>query len=791
MNISEKLIASDHEKRKAIIEKIKKEGEKYGIYPLSPNQYSLWCKYKVSKGKSDITNACFAVKLDNITLEKLNTALEKLFGTEAVLRYRFLEADGQVFQYADNEAVFCSEYIDISDNSSTSAKLDELEKSFFRAPFDLEHGLPLRATIIKLKEGCFELMFCIHHIISDAMSVGVFLNDLYALLEGKTVHKPTEFGAYAAKKCSDIGLEKQLQNEKYWTDKIADTEKFLDIPVCGTRGVHGSIAVSDMLISGQKLAMLNSAAKKYDSNLFVILSSVFSIILHNLTNKDKMIVATTFFNRKDKNTLSIMGDFASIVPYVFDFRDDITLAQYFQQNTSDFYEAIDHSDVTFSRIANHYAYTNSENINPVYQVAMVYHKSSLIGMDTNKVGDIGVEVKDLAQEGNIEDIATDLYIKITDDIDSLKLSVIYDTALFDRKTIENLLCDYNYILERIEQFSNTPLFSIELNKGTDINVTTSLENVKKLRRTKLENKPVNSFISGEKKIIILNRYGHSLPKGYYGDAIISENSEYYETGMVCRINSSNNVEFASERKYLLEYKNKLIDLREAAREAEHCFKITNAFFECTANEDIIFNYSSDEIILSADEIEKTTGILPVFTYKADKNTSSVKNSRHKNNILKAYELMTQKGFAVSTKQMQNSNATEMIFTAEKAPLRSIITEINASVKDENIHYVFKRIDALPFRYIFSEHDNVIEKLCDIWKAVLGINEVDIYENFYNIGGDSLKVYALFDMIQKEFDVSFNISDLFNYNNIHDMSSYIKSLCNDFSYSEHTAEIHFF
>ena len=49
MNLIEKLKELDDEKQQKLLEKIKKEGYRYGVYPLTMSQYLLWCGYSAGE----------------------------------------------------------------------------------------------------------------------------------------------------------------------------------------------------------------------------------------------------------------------------------------------------------------------------------------------------------------------------------------------------------------------------------------------------------------------------------------------------------------------------------------------------------------------------------------------------------------------------------------------------------------------------------------------------------------------------------------------------------------------
>ncbi len=53
-----------------------------------------------------------------------------------------------------------------------------------------------------------------------------------------------------------------------------------------------------------------------------------------------------------------------------------------------------------------------------------------------------------------------------------------------------------------------------------------------------------------------------------------------------------------------------------------------------------------------------------------------------------------------------------------------------------------------------------EKMADIWKDILGIEEVGINQNFLHIGGHSLNIMTMIAKISREFNVELSLSDIF-------------------------------
>lgn len=74
--------------------------------------------------------------------------------------------------------------------------------------------------------------------------------------------------------------------------------------------------------------------------------------------------------------------------------------------------------------------------------------------------------------------------------------------------------------------------------------------------------------------------------------------------------------------------------------------------------------------------------------------------------------------------------------------------------------------------VFSENER---KIAAIWSEVLGLDEVNIYDSFNSLGGDSILSTRLLKKLEVEFPGLVDIADVFAYSTVFTMAEYIDSL----------------
>lgn len=782
MNITDKFLSLDSEKKEKFFKKIAFEGEKYGVYPLTPNQYSLWCKHKVSEDITQFTTPCFAIRFENIDEAKLTKAVNSLFELEEVFQYRFLEIDGNVYQYIDRNGKIPLRHTDISSNSDIENAIKDVEHRFYKSSLKLKTDYPVVFELLKFSESKFILFICIHHLIADAASVGVILRDLFALIEDKIPKKNARYGSYAMYKNSPDGTKEQMQNEQYWIEKIENVDKVVSLPTDFERNSNSflSAGVVDIKLTKTETINLRNAAKSAKTNMHVILSTLFSLVVQSFAQKNDFIIATTFFNRKNINYTSIVGDFASIVPYVFCYDQNAELDNYIKNNATIFLDAMDNSDVVFSRISDTYKNSRVKYFNPLYQIAMVYHSKDLISIDTNHINDIKISIKDLATEDNICDFEIDLYMKVTDLGNSINISAVYPKNLFKRSTIENLTAIYLNLLRNFDLYMHTPLKDIVLaEKSLGIPVKSTIT-LKKYRPASITCAMEYTYNLGNSTFCVLNKFGIPVPLDFYGEIFILDENEWFSSGKYGRVRNDKILEINEQLSWIVTFCGKVIDIKSAYNLLNSAFPYAEFEFKYVNNKTFILDYTCEKNEIDICSIEKVIGFKPSLIYRCA-DFYGDKLLKHQKNILTALIEIDKLGCKAEFIQQKGSDVTYITFSSNKAPSREIITNIDYKLRDEKIFFGFgsselnlKETHQL-FIYPKQEHSINEKKLIKIWNDILKTNDFDIYDSFHSAGGDSLKIYQLLNHINKCFDIDVGISNLFTYNTIHDMAKYINKI----------------
>ncbi len=119
--------------------------------------------------------------------EKLEDAFDQMIARHEILRTVFEATDGDFFQKVLSQEEASKEFSILkADGGERATALAEIRRRFVR-PFDLERGPLIRMALVETApDGC-QLLLDMHHIISDGVSVSIFLRELFALYGGEAL----------------------------------------------------------------------------------------------------------------------------------------------------------------------------------------------------------------------------------------------------------------------------------------------------------------------------------------------------------------------------------------------------------------------------------------------------------------------------------------------------------------------------------------------------------------------------------------------------------------------------
>lgn len=789
MNLEKKIRNMDQQGRDKLLEKIDREGERYGIYPLTSDQYLFWCRYRAKQPMTHYVNLGVEFCMKNISHKQLMEIINQLRFLQNTFRYRFVEINGRVFQYMNEDSELSVTEYDVSNESTEEAgkHIEEYRLDFYNTQsFDLQNDAPVRFEIIKEAENEFRFLLCMDHIISDTFSVGVVYRNIIDIINGNVVKSDYQYENRVTWLNSEAGRKIEFENYKYFEKTIEHIDKYLNLPTDYSRYSNRSDHEDSVIIpvKGTPYEGIKNRIRATRSNFYVVAASAFSLVLQMYARKKEVIMATTLFNRNKEEHNDIVGSFASFVPIVYAADAEITFDKYIEINMKKFKEAMEHGTHVASNLLDAHPYERIENVFPIYQVVFVYHSSSLhAGID--HIAD-GIEMKlgDLNSK-NMDHFALDICIKIDDLGDFCYLTVSYCSKLFKRKTIQHLMDVYSSVLQHLDELGGKKLKDITLVEAEDCSEKV-LKTTYPLKGYQLFENEINdcfTYVYGNEKLSILDEYRNPVPENFFGYIYITENNVWYETGKTGKINLNQELIVDESRSQVVDFEGKIIDLKKSEQRLKDAVKNIQIKFDYINSEQLVLNYSQTDERITYRKVSSICDFCPSLIYKTNRfHQKSIQ--QHQKNVLNILKILKNDSNQVIAIQAEESEEVHILITDVEKPEPSFISDLYDRTEDDRItiyyHEKAENTDWIEdeyftddlYRYHRKDYSPTQKKLIHIWEVLLGTDNFGIYDCFYEVGGSSVTLYKLMLALKQEFDMDVDASQLLVNNTVSKLAALV-------------------
>jgi amino acid adenylation domain-containing protein len=281
-------------------------------YDLSSAQKRLYIIQETNPGSTAYNMSAVVTLIGKLDRVKFARAFNKLIQRHESLRTSIHILDEEPVQKIQDEVKFNIEYYDIqSDSQDSPAPPDEIVNNFVR-PFDLGTAPLLRVGLIKQDLQTHILMINMNHIISDGVSIGILENEFMAFLAGKDPEplliRYRDWAQWQKYEKNSVRVKKQ---ETYWIRQFEGEIPALNLPLDYTRPVVQGYAGKrvNFALSTRETGYLNTLARQEQVTLYILLLSVYYVLLYKLTGQEDIIIGTPTAGRIQAELQKIIGMF--------------------------------------------------------------------------------------------------------------------------------------------------------------------------------------------------------------------------------------------------------------------------------------------------------------------------------------------------------------------------------------------------------------------------------------------------------------------------------------------------
>lgn len=441
-------------------------------FPLSYAQEQLWFMDKLQPGSPLYNIPLYIPFQGSFDVASLQKAIEKLMRRHDMLRVRFDTVNDQPVQIVEPEVPVPLPIEDLSKLSAQdrNATLGQLLNEEVQKPFDLT-GVCVRYRLFRLDSINHLLSATMHHIITDAWSLGVFVSELnlsyQAYRNGKQspmlAPLQVEYSDYAQWQRVNLRGPRLTKLVNYWTDKLSGAPHVLQLPTDHPRPKDQTFngTVAGFVFDESLSETIISLSRQHKVTTFMSLLACYYALLYRYTGHEDILVGAPVANRGRPELEPIIGIFVNTLILRVRLHDRQTFAGLLKDVQAMSLDAFEHQALPFEKLIEELNVERVPGYPPLYQVVFNFQNASLIeSFNPSAEGEtMNAGLFPLVHSNTAK---VDLNLTVTQNGPNISGGFEYNTDLFEGRTIENMIAHFKMIAEAIAADPSIPLLEIPL-----------------------------------------------------------------------------------------------------------------------------------------------------------------------------------------------------------------------------------------------------------------------------------------------------------------------------------------
>ncbi len=441
-------------------------------FPASFAQQRLWFLEQLEE-----LGAAYTVRLPVrlrgvLDVGALERAIAALVARHEALRTTLHASGGEAVQRIAPQLSVPLEQVTVAPDALRACATDT-----GRHRFDLARGPLVRFVLLRAAADDHVLMVLMHHVIGDAWSSGVLFRDLAALYTAGVAGEPAmlpplavqyaDYAVWQREWLTGVALGRQAD---YWRSVLDGAPPQLELPTDWPRPPVQSWRGSrwTRILPRELTAAIDAAARAEGCTTFVLLITVYAILLQRYAGVADVVIGTPVANRRRTELENVVGFFANTLPLRADFSAAPTFRAALAEMRQHAIAAWDHQDLPFEKLVEALNPERSLSHSPVFQVLFTLQNTP---WEAATMAGLAVEPADC----DAPDAARfDLSLSATEYEGELWLAFEYGTALFRPATIETFAARYEALLRAALLDPASPINTLPIEDAATIAATAVL-----------------------------------------------------------------------------------------------------------------------------------------------------------------------------------------------------------------------------------------------------------------------------------------------------------------------------
>lgn len=436
---------------------------------LSFGQERLWFIDQMQPGSPAYNVPAMFPLMGPVSAPLLERCIEEIVRRHEILRTTFTMGRGRPVQIVGPAGPVPLPVIDLGAAAieQHDAELFSVVTAEIQRPFDLATGPLIRTTLLRLparSDRPTQFLLCVmHHIVSDAWSLGVFLHELSALYDAFWAGRPSplpelpiQYADFAASERQRLDEDRLARLVAHWKERLKGAPPVLSLPTdrprAGALSQAGSVHA--FRLAPDVARKMHVLCKHTRTTPFMATLAVFVLLLSRYARTRDVVIGTPIANRSRSELEGLIGFFLNTLVLRTKIAGDPSFRELLGYVRNETLDAYAHQELPFDVLVDTIKPDRSASVHPIFQVMFVMQATHLPAA-------AGVETFDTPSVPSGKS-RFDLTLSLVEVDGRIDGSIEYNTNLFNAATIERMAGHYRACLEDAVQNPDKRLSEISL-----------------------------------------------------------------------------------------------------------------------------------------------------------------------------------------------------------------------------------------------------------------------------------------------------------------------------------------
>ena len=413
-----------------------------GEFPCTQTQLRCWVLDQLNPGNPALNVAVRWEIRGVFKASTIEAALRRIIQRHEILRTRFVERDGSPYQQVVESIDFRLSVIDLRNMPAEQReqRILSIGEETASAPFDLSQAGLIRVSLLIVENERAFILITAHQSCFDGWSIRVLgreVGEIAAAIDaGRTPdlpELPLQYGDFALWQKAYLDSYGFETERTFWREQLVGAPYF-EVPSDHPRKKHktnnGNImSVVKPLEFGERI---ENAARENRVSLYSYGAAVMSAMLHRYTGAGDILFGTQIAGRDHSDLENLIGVFINNLVLRFHVAPDASFLDHLRTSSEVVAAALNHQRMPFNKLVEAVNPPRDASRNPLISVNFNLQKAFL---EDRRYGAFELISAPSQSPGVIYDLSFIMIGRPS----GWRMSIEYNTDLFDRGTIERLL----------------------------------------------------------------------------------------------------------------------------------------------------------------------------------------------------------------------------------------------------------------------------------------------------------------------------------------------------------------